>query len=184
VAVIPDASTTLDVLLPEYEYRTLQGRAVHAPLDRVAAAIRSTSIGEARIAQTLFAIRSGGRSLRRRERLIADVGDGEDGFVRIADLPYEVVAGFAGRPWPGGDQTGMPETAEAWRALVPVDTVKVAMSIRCLEADYGTLLVTETRIQCGAQALEPFGRYWILIRAGSALVRHSLLRAIAREAGG
>jgi hypothetical protein len=182
VAVIPDATTTLDVLLPDYQYRTLQGRAVEAPLDRVADAIRSTPLADAHVAQWLYAIRTAGRSLGRRRRLIADVGDGEDGFIRVADLPREVVAGFAGRPWPGGDQAGMPATAEEWRAFQPVDAVKVAMSIRCIQADYGTLLVTETRIHCGAQALDPFGRYWLVIRAGSALVRHSLLRAIAREA--
>jgi hypothetical protein len=182
VAVIPDATTTLDVLLPDFQYRTLHGRAVEASLDRVASAMRTTPLADAHVAQALYAVRTAGRSLRKRRRLIADAGDGEDGFLRIADLPYEVVAGFAGRPWPGGDQDGMPATAEEWRAFQPVDAVKVALSIRCLQADYGTLLITETRIQCGQQALQPFGRYWLIIRAGSTLVRHSLLRAIAREA--
>jgi hypothetical protein len=182
VAVTLGAPTVLDELLPAFDHRTMHGRPVAAPIDRVADALRTTPLAEARLARALFAARTLGRSLRRSSGLIADLGDGEDGFVRIADQPHEIVVGFAGRPWPGGDHEGMPRTADDWRAFVPTDSVKVAMSLRCATADYGTLLLTETRIACGPLAREPFERYWLLVRLGSGVVRQSLLRAIAREA--
>jgi hypothetical protein len=151
-------------------------------VERVAEAIRVTHLDEARVARLLIAARTAGRSLRRSHGLIADVGDGERGFVRLGEEPHEIVTGFAGRPWPGGDGEGMPATADDWRAFEPTDAVKVGLSIRCTEARYGTLLLTETRIRSGPQARDAFDRYWLVVRAGSALVRHSLLRAIAREA--
>jgi hypothetical protein len=122
-----------------------------------------------------------GRSLRRPTAPIADLGDGEAGFVRVAESASEVVLGFAGRPWPRGGRS-LKLDAQGWRDLVPSDVGKVAFSLRCTNAVYGTLLITETRIVCGAKARTPFDRYWLLIRPGSDLVRGSLLRAIARRA--
>ena len=63
-----------------------------------------------------------------------------------------------------------------------LDCVKVAVSVRCGAAAYGTLLVTETRIVVGPLAERPFGLYWQLVKPASNMVRRSLLRAIARRA--
>ena len=75
----------------------------------------------------------------------------------------------------------------AWhRAHALADTAegsrKVAVSVRCGAAAYGTLLVTETRIVVGPLAERPFGLYWQLVKPASNMVRRSLLRAIARRA--
>jgi hypothetical protein len=67
-------------------------------------------------------------------------------------------------------------------AAEALDAVKVAVSIRCAEASYGTLLITETRIIVGPLAASRFNPYWRLVRPASNLVRASLLRAIARHA--
>ena len=175
-------ATLLDALLPTFDHRTTHGRAVAAPLAAVAEAIRMTSLDEARIARALMGVRTLGRSLRHQTGPIAETGDGEAGFLPLASVAHEVVVGFVGRPWPGGDRFEPLPDADAWRSFAPVDAVKVAMSLRCGEATYGTLLVTETRILCGDQARQAFDRYWTVIRPGAGLVRGSLLRAIVRHA--
>ena len=44
-------------------------------------------------------------------------------------------------------------------------------------------LSTETRVQpVDADAARAFGRYWWVVRAGSGLIRHDLLRAVRRRA--
>jgi len=177
----PVAPTLLDTLMPRFDHRTIQGRPVNAPLDAVAAAIRETPLDDALLARGLLAVRTLGRSLRRPAAPIADLGDGETGFVRVGESASEVVLGFAGRPWPRGGSS-LQLDAQGWRDLDPRDCVKVAFSLRCTTAVYGTLLITETRIVCGPQARKPFDRYWLVIRPGSDLVRGSLLRAIAKRA--
>ncbi len=177
----PVSPTLLDELIPRFDHRTMHGYPVRAEIDRVVAAIRTTDLAEARLARALFAVRTGGRSLRRPAGTIGEAGDGEAGFVPIASADREVVVGFAGRPWPGGGSP-LELDASAWRAYEPVDCVKVALSVRCAPAAYGTLLVTETRIAVGSQARRAFRRYWWIVRPGSDLVRGSLLRAIARRA--
>ncbi len=176
----PVSPTLLDTLLPRYDHRTMQGRPVRAPLDAVIAAIRETPLDDAKLARTLMAVRTLGRSLHRGRARIADMGDGETGFAPIGAAPAEIVVGFAGRPWPGG--ATMHLDATEWKALEPGDCIKVAMSVRAATASYGTLLITETRILCGPQAKVSFDRYWLIVRPGSDLVRGSLLRAIARHA--
>src|SRR5262249_17752960 len=177
----PVSPTLLDTLLPRFDHRTIHGRPVDAPLDVVARAIRETPLDDARLARALLAVRTFGRSWRRRSAPIAELGDGEAGFIPRGDTANEVVLGFAGRPWPRGGPA-LPLDAQGWRDLVPTDVVKVGFSVRCTTAVYGTLLITETRIVCGPRARTTFDRYWLVIRPGSDLVRGSLLRAIARQA--
>jgi hypothetical protein len=177
----PVSPTLLDELMPRYDQRTMDGRAVRAPVERVADAIRATDLAEAHVARALFAVRTLGASLRRGPATIVQAGDGEAGFIALAAAERESIAGFAGRPWPGGGPP-LELDAAAWRTLDPSDCIKVAMSVRCAPADYGTLLLTETRIVVGPLARTAFRRYWLLVRPGSGLVRDSLLRAIGRRA--
>lgn len=177
----PVSPTLLDTLLPRFDHRTIQGRPVKASLEAVVAAIRETPLDDARLARTLLAVRTLGRSLRRDSAPIAQLGDGEAGFVPVGESANEVVLGFAGRPWPRGGPS-LRLDAQAWHDLVPSDAVKVGLSLRCTTAVYGTLLITETRVLCGPQARTPFDRYWLVIRPGADLVRGSLLRAIGRRA--
>jgi hypothetical protein len=178
---MPASETLLDELLPRYDHRTAQGRPVRASVDAVTRAIRETDLHEAKLARTLLGIRTLGSSIRRGGR-IADRGDGAPGFVPIGEGPHEVVIGFVGQPWPGGMFEAQIEDRAGFVAHEPTSSVKVAMSVRCDAAVYGTLLVTETRILVGPLARQPFSRYWRLIRPGSDLVHGSLLRAIARRA--
>jgi hypothetical protein len=181
-AATPVVPTLLDSLLAGYDEQTMQGRAVAAPLEAVASAIRDTPLDQARLARLLIEVRTLGRVGRRRAAPLVEVGDGERGVITLGTTATEVVFGFVGRPWPGGDPVVGVTDTETWRAYEPADAVKVAVSVRCAAASYGTLLVTETRIQIGPLARRPFGRYWLLVRPGSDLVRASMLRAIGRRA--
>jgi hypothetical protein len=174
-------TTALDALMPAWTHRTVHGRAVGAPVEAVEAAIASFSLDEAYLANALVAVRTLGRNLRERRRF-AETGDYEPGHVTLVEDPRELCVGFIGRPWPGGAPEPPVADAAAFAAAEVLDVVKVAVSIRCAPADYGTLLVTETRILVGPLAERPFGAYWAVVRFGSGAVRRSLLRAIARRA--
>ena len=144
-------------------------------------AIRATSLDEARIANLMVAARTRGRSLGS-DLPFVQTGDFEPGFVRLGETETEMCFGFIGRPWPGGAPERAVANAAAFVAHEALDCVKVAISIRCAPASYGTLLATETRIVVGPLAERPFGLYWRLVKPASNLVRASLLRAIARRA--
>lgn len=173
--------TLLDTLVPTWTDRTVHGVDVAASPDRVAAAIRATSLDDAHVARLLVAIRTFGASLGQHKPFV-ETGDFEPGFVRLGETEREVCLGFIGRPWPGGEPGDSVYTAEEFVAAEALDQVKVAVSIRCAGADYGTLLITESRIVVGPLAKRNFGLYWRLVKPASSLVRSSLLRAIARQA--
>jgi hypothetical protein len=73
--------------------------------------------------------------------------------------------------------------AAQMRAFAQPDWVKAAFDF-VLEADGdGTLVSTETRVSAtDARTRRRFGLYWMLIRAGSGLIRRDLLRELARRA--
>lgn len=173
--------TLLDAIVPTWTYRMVQGRDVHASPERVAQAIRETSLDEARVASLLVAVRTKGES-RGIRRPFVQTGDFEPGFVRLGEDADEVCIGFIGRPWPGGAPERAVGDAAGFMAAEALDAVKVAVSIRCAGASYGTLLITETRIVVGPLAESRFNPYWRLVKPASNLVRSSLLRAIARHA--
>ena len=181
MAAGPDVATLLDGIVPTWTDRTVHGRAVAASPERVAEAMRDTTLDDAGIASLLVALRTGGRS-RGHGLPLVQTGDFESGFVKLGESASEVCFGFIGRPWPGGAPERAPADAAAFAGAEALDAVKVAISIRCAPADYGTLLLTETRIVVGPLAERPFGLYWRLVKPGSNLVRTSILRAIARRA--
>ena len=181
MAAGPDVATLLDGIVPAWDHRSVHGREVHASPERVAQAIRETSLDEARVASLLIALRTKGASRGHRLPFVR-TGDFEPGFVALGESEHEVCLGFIGRPWPGGAPERSVAGAEAFAAAEALDAVKVAVSVRCARAAYGTLLVTETRIVVGPLAERPFETYWRLVQPGSNLVRRSLLRAIARHA--
>lgn len=174
-------TTYLDEVMPAWSRRTVQGRAVDVPVAAVAEAIHAFTLDEAHLANLLVAARTLGRNLRTSRRF-AETGDYEPGHLVLAETERELCFGFVGRPWPGGAPGPAIADADAFRDCEVLDLVKVAVSIRCAPADYGTLLATETRILVGPLAERPFDLYWAVVRFGSGAVRRSLLRAIARRA--
>lgn len=176
----PAQETALDRLLPSYDASSLVSHGSAAACAHVAAAIRRTTLRDARAALALEAVRRFGR-LPARSATFADPEVFESGAVRLVDDTDELVHAFCGQPWPGGRGVD-PSTPES--VLLPDDptAVRAVLSIRCAAAPYGTLLISETRVACGEQARDPFLSYWDLVQFGSALVRRSMLAAIARSA--
>jgi hypothetical protein len=99
-----------------------------------------------------------------------------DGFVTVAEEPgRELVVGGVGQPWkPGG---GAPRGDFA--SFDEPGFAKMAMSFRL----DGLTLSTETRVVLTDPASRrKFLLYWLGIRAGSGLIRRSMLKAIKRRA--
>ncbi len=138
----PVSPTLLDTLLPRYDHRTMQGRPVQASLEAVVAAIRETPLDDAKLARTLMAVRTLGRSLHRGRVRIADMGDGETGFVPIGAAPAEIEVGFAGRPWPGGTTMHL-DAFVRWHAVHHLaDDAEGSRKIALHVARLGTYLAT------------------------------------------
>jgi hypothetical protein len=101
------------------------------------------------------------------------------------DPPSSFAAGAIGRPWLlGGDDhpVGAP-TPESFAAFSEPGYVRMALAFDLEAVDSGTRLSTETRVQAtDTEAARAFRRYWLIIRAGSALIRLDLLAAIRRRA--
>ena len=176
----PAQETALDHLLPSYDASSLVSHGSPADCARVAAAIRLTTLRDARVALVLEAVRRLGR-LPVRTATFASPEVFESGAVTLVDDADELVHAFCGQPWPGGRGVD-PSTPES--VLLPGDqtAVRAVLSIRCAATPYGTLLVSETRVACGGEARDPFLSYWDVVQFGSALVRRSMLAAIARSA--
>ena len=69
------------------------------------------------------------------------------------------------------------------RILFGAGLIRQAVVIRLQAVSGGTLLSTETRaIANDDAARRRFAIYWRLIRPASSLIRHDILRAIARQA--
>jgi hypothetical protein len=61
---------------------------------------------------------------------------------------------------------------------------KVAMNFRLVARGGGTELTTETRVLSTDSATKrSFTAYWLLVRVGSGLIRHDILRAVGKAVG-
>ena len=109
------------------------------------------------------------------------------GFRRLAHEPgEEIVWGIVGRfwhPWQNLD-AAQPSDLDAFRGYAEPGHAKAGWNFRFDALPGGrTRVTTETRI-CATDdaARHSFGRYWLLIRPGSGLIRRDLLRALRRRA--
>jgi hypothetical protein len=93
------------------------------------------------------------------------------------------VHGAAGRFWSLAGNAPVPlDDAQAFAQHQDAGTVKVAFSIEVAESGASTLVTTETRIVgTDRAARRAFGRYWLVIRGPSGLIRRSWLAAIDRR---
>jgi hypothetical protein len=107
------------------------------------------------------------------------------GFVPIGEEPgRELVMGGIGQMFKAsGGRMPIFRDASEFVAFGESDYAKVAMNFSVRPVQAGSELRTETRVLAtGAAARRRFGRYWRLIRPGSALIRRSWLAAAKRRA--
>lgn len=195
-ASVSPAPTPLDAFLPRPDFAELHRRRVPAPAEAVWAAATSVTPAEIRLLRPLMTLRTlpralaGGRLQPRTpdDAPFLDVFE-EEGFVelrhddRVIDGAAVVVYGAAGRFWsPAGNAPVPLAGPQAFEEHRAPGTVRIAFSLEVVERDGATFVTTETRI-VGADpgARRAFGRYWLIIRGPSGLIRRSWLAAIDRR---
>lgn len=179
--------TTLGDLLPVAHFRERHERRIAAPAPAVWAALHELRLADSPLARMLLDLRTLPARLTGRDqpRMVTDR------FLDAGPLPLlavepnrTIVAGGVIQPWKlRGGATPPSLDATALRAFDKPGWVKCGVDF-VLEADgHATVLSTETRVQATDRGTRVrFGLYWMLIRAGSGLIRRELLRSVARRA--
>lgn len=186
----------IDEYLPRYDVVERHSITVRATPARTFAAITTTDFAGVfvvrflfwlrRLPQSLLRGRGGSRALPTPNTVPLTIGTIErHGFRLLAQrVPEELVIGVEGQFWvlSGGRCT---PSAEAFSVVAPAPGMARAIwnfHVQPLDGER-CKLTTETRVLCAdAAARRPFLLYWALIRPGSGLIRHSMLRAIKRSA--
>lgn len=171
---------SLDDFLPVYEFSERHSLAIDAPVARIYDAVRSVSMSDLPVARTLWWLRRLGRSYGDSSK--AFVG-GELPGVVLDDVRGEgIVLGLTGQFWRilgGQSDPAKPTTSEGFLAYDRPDTCKAVIDFRVGSGR----LSTETRVHVADPASRrKFGRYWLVIRPFSGLIRILLLRAARRRA--
>jgi hypothetical protein len=190
-------STQLDAVLPQPHFVERHQRTVHASADAVWEAALTVTPREIRLLAPFMALRSlpqlitgrRERSMRSDDASFIEVFKSE-GFVelhceaQVIDGHAAALYGAAGRFWSPSANAPVP-LADA-RAFAQHDgpgTAKAAFSLEVVEREGATLLRTETRVLgTDPASRRVFGRYWLIIRGPSGLIRRSWLAAIDRRA--
>lgn len=191
------APSRLDAFSRTPDFSERHERTVEAPADAVWAAATAVTPAEIRLLAPLMAVRSLPKVLARRRPESPAVDDGSflevferEGFVElhrdagVTDGRAVAIYGAAGRFWSPTRNAPVPlADAQAFARHDGAGTVKVAFSLEVVERGASTLLTTETWIVgTDRAARRAFGRYWLLIRGPSGLIRRSWLAAIDRRA--
>jgi hypothetical protein len=181
----------LDKFVPEYDFGEVHSTRLSALPKRALEEIKLVNLGEMSLVRLLFAVRSiparvgGKRGLpsEKAESLYEQMLD--FGFVLLAEEPgRELVFGGIGQMFKAsGGLKPVFRDADEFVAFGEPGYAKVAMNFSVGRVDGSTELCTETRVLAtDAASRRRFGRYWWLIRPGSALVRRSWLGAAKRRA--
>jgi len=173
----------LDGLLPEWHFRERHRRSTSAPATALLAAAEHVTWAEVPVMKALMGIRSKGRLRRSADKRVLD-DMAAAGFAVLSRTSDEVVIAGLGRPWArGGDRA--PRLAEqadpvgVFTGFAAPGWAKMAVNFRVSNDE----LTTETRVLLTDQdSRRAFGRYWLLIRPFSGLIRRQWLAAIARRA--
>lgn len=180
----------LDTFLPRWDFRERHSRVIPAPPQAVWEAMKDVTLAEMPVAGTLFALRSLPARLTGKPGLprVADqpvlVQLPDAGFVMLAEEPgEELVVGLIAQMWKLRGETVQTRNGAEFLAFGRRGFVKAAMNFHLSESAAGTRLQTETRVLAtDPGARRGFGRYWLLIRPASGLIRRIWLRAIAHRA--
>jgi hypothetical protein len=107
------------------------------------------------------------------------------GFRRLCEDPgREVVLGAVGRFWLIRPEIVPIDGPDGFRAFSQPGYARVAFNLVVTpDGRHGSCVRTETRVVgTDPQGSRLVRRYWLVIRGGSGLIRHSWLRAIRRRA--
>jgi hypothetical protein len=179
---------TLDDLLPAPHFRERHERRIAAPPAAVWEALQDLRLGDLALSRALMGIRLLPARLAGRKQPSRMVSGRllEEGPVPVlsAEPDHAVLAGGVLQPWriTGGDEPPRLD-ATALQAFAEPGWVKVGFDLVIERNGAGTRLTTETRVTAtDPRTRTRFGLYWLVIRAGSGLIRRDMLRAVARRA--
>ena len=182
--------TLLDEVVPVYDVRSQHGVHIAAEPDRVYEVARHLDLGGPWAVRVLMGLRLGPARLAaaiRRTVGAPSVRRPAAGsispFVVVAEeAGEEVVLGIMGQFWtPTGGLVSA--SASDFREPPPPGFAQGFWDFRVERQGLGTMLTTETRVQCAdAATRRQFVRYWRVIRLGSGATRWVLLRSIRRQA--
>jgi hypothetical protein len=184
------AGSRLDALLPQYDFSERHARVIGREPHAVYDGFKALTLRELPVSGLLFAVRSLPARLAGRQGLPSRSGVPlldqflDRGFVLLVDVPgEELAAGVIGQMWRRGGRMIIPGDREAFVAFAEPGFVKAALTFRFIDrADGTTLAETETRVAAtDPAARRGFGRYWLLVRGFSGLIRRDWLRAVARR---
>jgi hypothetical protein len=166
---------TLDDVLPDPDWRDRHERAVAASPEAALAAARAVTVAEMRLATVLLGLRSLRIARPPREPFVQLV----ETRVGLARLAPDLWGGVQ-QPW---HLRGASRRVDDLTAFAEPGWVKLAVDLTAVPHGTGALLATETRIAATSDdARRAFGRYWLVVRHGSGMVRGSWLRAAERRA--
>ena len=179
---------TLDHLLPAPHFRERHERRIAAPPTAVWQAVQELRLGDLALSRALMAIRLLPARLAGRTQASRMVSGRflEEGPVPVLAeaAGQSVVAGGVMQPWKltGGEEPPVLD-APALQAFAEPGWVKTGFDLVIEPDGTGSRVTTETRVTAtDARTRARFGLYWLFIRAGSGLIRHDMLRAVARRA--
>jgi hypothetical protein len=179
----------LDAHLPRYGFSSHHEIAVSAAPERTVAALMALNGRELLLTRLLMAVRTIPARLRGKPGTApppAEAGDRgmlPPAFVELARTERAAVYGIAGQFWkPAATPVALADAA-AFAAFDEPGYAKAVIGFEVRATADGCRLVTETRIAAtDGSALRSFSRYWLVIRAGSGLIRHEMLRAVRLRA--
>ena len=174
----------IDDFLASYDVRERHGIKVHAPVERVYAAVRQLDISGAKLSMFLFRLRGipAGTSCAPSCFNLDDFLKMR--FILLGERPNEeLLLGLVGRFWtPSGELRRL--DAAGFREFNEPGYAKAAWNFSLSEQpDASVLLETETRVYCLDDASRRrFRLYWLLVGSFSGLIRREVLRAVKRNA--
>jgi hypothetical protein len=180
----------IELVLPDHDVVERHRRRVHATPAATEAAVRALTAREVPVARALVVVRSLPARLGPRGRKTPSAPDRPlltqllaSGFTVLLDRPGEVVVGLIAQMWRPGGRVVRPDGLAGFAAFAEPGFVRAAMSVAVDGDDGATWLVTETRVRAtDPAARRASGRYWLLIRPFSGLIRREWLRSIAVRA--
>jgi hypothetical protein len=177
----------LDRVLPQFAHREVHTLDVGASPELVWTALHEVTGNDMPLTRMLVAVR--GLGARGAARPVVDRFVAGGFGVVLDEAPRALALAAAGQPWRlrGGERVALPVGDQEVSEFARPGFVLMAMSFG-LESLGGmgggrTRLTTETRVQpTDAGSARRFRPYWMVVRAGSGLIRHELLRAVKRRA--
>ena len=185
----------LDQIMPTYQFNTVHSTVIHAPSEKIFAAIKETRVSDVPLFNTLSQIRSfPGRITGRgkgyfinNDSTILEQAFTRLGFIMLAEDPgQEVVFGAIKKWWsPWGAELYEVQDADHFVRFDTPGYAAAAGNFRVDSEDRrgDTRLWHETRIYAPDRTTRrKFALYWLLIYPGATLLRNRWLKSIKQRA--